>query len=202
VPSPQAWAVAALVQTLGSATTLDGWRSSAPLAGPLDLCCGEQRATLSRTVHPGALEVANIPGADTSFKVTLLGQDGTRLRVCLDGIQRTVHAHLDDDGRIHLHLAEASFVFAPFHHAGATKPDDGVIRAPTGGRVIAVHVEAGAVVERGQPLVVLEAMKIETTLVAPLDGTVVSVAAKQGGQVRQRAVLLEIKPDQAPTESA
>ncbi|MGB1275192.1 MAG: biotin/lipoyl-containing protein, partial [Nannocystaceae bacterium] len=198
-PPPQAWAVAALVHTLGDAKTLDGWRSSAPLAGPLDLTCGEQRATLARTVHPGSLEVANLPGADTSIVVTPLVREGARLRVCLGGVQQTVYTHRDGDGRLHLHFAEATFVFAQFHHGAAAVANDGVVRAPTGGRVIAVHVEAGATVEQGQPLVVLEAMKIETTLVAPVDGTVVTVAVKQGGQVRQRAVLLELKPNEAST---
>ena len=54
------------------------------------------------------------------------------------------------------------------------------ITAPIPGKVVAVKVETGAVVEEGQPLVVLEAMKMENELIAEQNGTVAEIHVKPG----------------------
>jgi biotin carboxyl carrier protein len=58
------------------------------------------------------------------------------------------------------------------------------------GRVIAVHVAAGDAVEARQPLVVLEAMKMEHVVVAPFPAEVASVAVAVGDQVAPGAILV------------
>jgi propionyl-CoA carboxylase alpha chain/3-methylcrotonyl-CoA carboxylase alpha subunit len=63
------------------------------------------------------------------------------------------------------------------------------------GKVVAAPVKAGDAVTKGQPVVVLEAMKMEHALTAPFDGVVESVAAV-GDQVGEAAVLAVVKaPD-------
>jgi acetyl/propionyl-CoA carboxylase alpha subunit len=66
---------------------------------------------------------------------------------------------------------------------GASAEADGSVRAPMPGTVLAVKVHEGQTVTAGEPLGVLEAMKMEHTLIAPTDGTVTSVAAAVGDQV-------------------
>jgi biotin carboxyl carrier protein len=61
------------------------------------------------------------------------------------------------------------------------------------GTVIRVLVEPGARVVARQPLVVLEAMKMETPLVAPYDGTVRTVHVAEGDRVAGGAVLVELE---------
>jgi biotin carboxyl carrier protein len=58
------------------------------------------------------------------------------------------------------------------------------------GAVVRVLVEAGAAVEAGQPLVVLEAMKMEHTVAAPVSGTVGDIRVQAGQQVEAGAVLV------------
>jgi 3-methylcrotonyl-CoA carboxylase alpha subunit len=53
------------------------------------------------------------------------------------------------------------------------------------GKIVAVHVKAGDSVVRGQKLVVLEAMKMEHTILAPADGTVERVRFKTGEQTSE-----------------
>jgi 3-methylcrotonyl-CoA carboxylase alpha subunit len=60
------------------------------------------------------------------------------------------------------------------------------------GKVIAVHVAAGDAVEAGQPLVVMEAMKMEHTIRAPEAGTVRDVFFAAGDQVADGAELLAL----------
>jgi acetyl-CoA/propionyl-CoA carboxylase biotin carboxyl carrier protein len=69
---------------------------------------------------------------------------------------------------------------------------DGDITSPMPGAVIAVHVEAGATVIKGQPLVVVEAMKMEHTLTAPIDGTVGEVLVRAGQQVKVDELLVTV----------
>ncbi|MBV8792550.1 MAG: ATP-grasp domain-containing protein [Pseudolabrys sp.] len=70
---------------------------------------------------------------------------------------------------------------------------DGVIRAPMHGKVLAVFVEKGAKVARGERVAIIEAMKMEHTLTAPVDGEVVDISATPLAQVAEGAKLLQIK---------
>jgi 3-methylcrotonyl-CoA carboxylase alpha subunit len=58
------------------------------------------------------------------------------------------------------------------------------------GKVIAVLVSAGATVERGAPLVIMEAMKMEHTITAPAAGTVQEILYAVGEQVAEGADLI------------
>jgi 3-methylcrotonyl-CoA carboxylase alpha subunit len=82
------------------------------------------------------------------------------------------------------------------HHAahGGTS-GDGAILSPMPGRIIAVEVELGQAVTRGQKLLTLEAMKMEHTLIAPFDGIVAELAAVAGAQVQVEALLARIVAD-------
>lgn len=74
---------------------------------------------------------------------------------------------------------------------GAAGVDLGV-RSPMTGRVVAVHVQEGDIVEKGQPLVVVEAMKMEHVLRAPRAGQVRKVACTAGQLVEGGAELVEL----------
>jgi acetyl/propionyl-CoA carboxylase alpha subunit len=67
------------------------------------------------------------------------------------------------------------------------------LSAPMPGTVIQVHVAAGAQVTARQPLVVLEAMKMETPLLAPYDATVSAVHVAEGDRVGGGTVLVELE---------
>ncbi len=68
----------------------------------------------------------------------------------------------------------------------------GVIHSPMPGRIVAVLVKTGDRVAKGQPLVILEAMKMEHTLTAPFQGTVTAISATEGNQVSEGVVLARI----------
>jgi biotin carboxyl carrier protein len=75
-------------------------------------------------------------------------------------------------------------------HGPAT--EQASVTAPMPGTVIRVLVEAGAQVSARQPLVVLEAMKMETPLVSPYDATVRAVHVAEGDRVAGGALLVEL----------
>jgi 3-methylcrotonyl-CoA carboxylase alpha subunit len=69
----------------------------------------------------------------------------------------------------------------------------GSLSAPMPGRVIKLMVEAGAKVAKGQPLLILEAMKMEHTITAPADGTVKEIHYAAGEQVLEGAQLIRLE---------
>ena len=70
----------------------------------------------------------------------------------------------------------------------------GLLVAPMPGRVIAVLVDRDASVEKGQALMVIEAMKMEHTIHAPAAGTVTAVCFGEGDLVEEGVELLAIVP--------
>jgi 3-methylcrotonyl-CoA carboxylase alpha subunit len=66
------------------------------------------------------------------------------------------------------------------------------VKAPMHGKLIALFVKAGDVVEKGQRLAIVEAMKMEHVLTAPRDGVVIEAAGEAGAQVRTGARIVSI----------
>lgn len=74
-------------------------------------------------------------------------------------------------------------------HVGA---GSGTVTVPMPGKIIAVLVNVGDLVVPGQPLVVLEAMKMESTLAAEIAGRVAAVHATPGSTVEEGTIVVEI----------
>ena len=66
------------------------------------------------------------------------------------------------------------------------------MKAPMPGNIIKVNVKAGDAVKKGDVLCVLEAMKMENDIMAPVDGTVATVSAVAGQSVQTDAVLVSL----------
>jgi len=81
----------------------------------------------------------------------------------------------------------------PMAHAGELEAAGGRLTAPMPGKVVAVLVEAGQDVKKGDPLVIMEAMKMEHTIAAPSSGLVEEVLYAVGDQVADGAPLLAFK---------
>ena len=72
---------------------------------------------------------------------------------------------------------------------------DGSLRAPMPGKIVAVSAAVGDAVVKGQPIVVLEAMKMEHALVAPFNGTVSGIGVATGDQVTADAILAVVEAE-------
>ena len=77
--------------------------------------------------------------------------------------------------------------------AGEAEASDGMVLAPMPGAVVLVDAAKGNKVKRGERLLVLQAMKMEYSLVAPFDGTVTDLTVSAGSQVKEGALLARIE---------
>ncbi|HMN90238.1 MAG TPA: acetyl-CoA carboxylase biotin carboxyl carrier protein subunit [Saprospiraceae bacterium] len=66
------------------------------------------------------------------------------------------------------------------------------IKAPMPGLVLSIQVEVGQTVQKGDPLLILEAMKMENVLKSPGEGTVKTIHAQQGAAVEKGYLLIEM----------
>ncbi len=135
---------------------------------------------------------------DRRHEVRVLRARGGEIELHIDG--RLVRAFAAEDGAQRFVKLDGSDPFTllrvearrsrrrPGAHGQAS------LTANMHGKVAAVLVKAGDVVEPGQALVVVEAMKMELRVVAPHAGRVTGIACKVGEIVERDRVLVEIEP--------
>ncbi len=98
-----------------------------------------------------------------------------------------------DGGFVVFHRGDAHQVSRQAPRGSTSGPaSDGALRAPMPGKIVATPAKAGDAVTKGQPIVVLEAMKMEHALVAPFDGVVGEVGVSVGDQVTDGTVLAKV----------
>jgi biotin carboxyl carrier protein len=130
-----------------------------------------------------AVEVAASALGDGRLRV--IGAPGSTEVVVTRG-DREVFVSLPE-GDYRIQLAAARRRASAGAHAA-----HGEISLPMPGRVVKLFVREGEQVTKGQPLLVVEAMKMEHTLKAPCDGAVSRLAAREGEMVEAESVLLEV----------
>ncbi|OZI15979.1 3-methylcrotonyl-CoA carboxylase [Bordetella genomosp. 7] len=118
-----------------------------------------------------------------------------RLRVSLDG-RESVGTVVMNAGTAHV-FRDGSVQSLGLYDALAHAQDDsaehgGGLTAPMPGKIISIAVQAGDTVSKGQPLLVMEAMKMEHTISAPADGKVQELFYAVGDQVTEGAELVAI----------
>ena len=100
---------------------------------------------------------------------------------------------LVDDGVVVFDAGEAYvFRWPEAQGHGAAAAGDGQLLSPMPGRIVSVGAEAGAKVVKGQPIVTLEAMKMEHAMLAPFDGVLAVLNVKAGDQVAEGVALARI----------
>jgi geranyl-CoA carboxylase alpha subunit len=173
------------------------WRSGRslaatfPLPAKIDIAGQTHELEVTRE-RDGSYTVA-IDGRQDKFEVDPLDLDVIRFRH--DGVMDSAK-FLRDGDRLYLQyrgipLAATDFTFAA-PKAAATNGGDGKVRAAMNGRVVAVLVKPGERVTAGQPVMTLEAMKMEHVHKAGIDGMVAAIDVAEGEQVTTGKIVAEI----------
>ncbi|CAB5693990.1 Acetyl-/propionyl-coenzyme A carboxylase alpha chain [Comamonas aquatica] len=201
-PVPTALAVAAAVaqllqaeqalQTADPFSRRDGWHSHGRPRRPLQLLQGGTPVAASLTTgHDGQLQ---LQVGDTTGRLDWQPQ-GDGLLVQFAGLRSTAQVHMQGEVR-HIFTPQGAAVLElpdPLAHAGEHGAEGGRLTAPMPGKVVSFAVQAGDAVTKGQPLAVMEAMKMEHTIAAPADGVVQELLYAPGDQVSEGAELIRIE---------
>jgi geranyl-CoA carboxylase alpha subunit len=153
--------------------------------------------TLDLDVSELGLGRLRVEHAGRQHEGMLSAGEAGALRLTLDGAtHRVFSAHLPD-GRWHMQcdgvdlwLQDASF--EPAERPGQASAAD-ALRAPFNGKLLVLHAISGAQVRRGDPLAVIESMKLEHVLGAPRDGRIGAVLVQPGQQVATGQLLMSLE---------
>jgi acetyl/propionyl-CoA carboxylase alpha subunit len=103
---------------------------------------------------------------------------------------------VDVEGQsLEFELAAAPSVDEAARQATAGGSGEARLTAPMPGRVISVRVAEGGSVKEQQPVIIIEAMKMEHGVVSPLTGRVTRIATREGAQVQRGDILAEVKAE-------
>ncbi len=165
---------------------------------------GAKRTLEFHTADDAAVEIVQVETEENGYGLILSGAtfhvtqhavDGGSVRFTANGVthRATVLSHEDQfsvlltNTRHHLRLVD------PFRFESTAETNDGRLTAMMPGRVVKVMAAAGDTIKKGQALIIMEAMKMEHTIVSPRDGVVERVAFQVGEMVPADAVLFAFK---------
>ena len=210
-PGDDVWLVAALAELAREATLRqrdhatadaptspwalrDGWRLNGRASRRLGFRLGDDIRQVDATVLPQG--GWNLRCGDTSVVAAASPHGAHSITVTL-GTRRIGATVVAQGDRRHVFIGARVVVLAvvdPLAGNDAGREEEGAgLLAPMPGKVIALLAKPGAAVEKGTPLLVLEAMKMEHTISAPHAGTVKSFRFAAGDQVDEGAALVDFE---------
>ncbi|NDL72126.1 acetyl/propionyl/methylcrotonyl-CoA carboxylase subunit alpha [Vreelandella alkaliphila] len=184
----------------------DGFRLNAPHTIRIALCDpasaqavdSDEAVVIVEGKRESGESLWNLTIGDQTLTASLQSLAGDAVAVTLNGHRRRLQARRDGhivvmaepSGETRLFWRRIDAIDHGHHEAEST------LTAPMNGTVVALLVEPGAAVEKGMPLMVMEAMKMEHTMTAPADGSVETFHFQSGDTVSQGDVLLDFAPSE------
>jgi 3-methylcrotonyl-CoA carboxylase alpha subunit len=201
-PAPAIWAAACLaVLTPGDAAPADpwaesdGWRLNGVATAAVTLEHAEAHVTIEVRSDGNGFWRLDLPDGVVLARLHLTGEDarleldGARLKLSI--VRHNASITVIREGRNH-----GFTLVDPLAPPEAEAIGDAKLTAPTPARVVSVFVGAGDAVTKGQRLLILEAMKVETTFSAPRDGVIAAVHVRADDLVQEghELVSFQVEP--------
>jgi propionyl-CoA carboxylase alpha chain len=167
-----------------------GWRNtpSVPQETRFEAASGEELAVRYSLDRDGGLIGLEVEG-EALEDTRLISCSPTEVRLEVGGVSRAFTVR---GGAVNCDLGQVELRPLPRLPEPELEGPAGSLLAPTPGAVIRVLAEAGAAVESGQPILVLEAMKMEHEVTAPTAGVISELRVGEGDQVEAGEVLAVI----------
>ena len=176
----------------------DGWRIAGTYQQAFEILHGEtlhafkiQRdgaqwsyVDASGQQQPFEWDAQALPGGKYAVRIRLAGDDASASVILRD---EDIHVFTGAG----VHVVQVHDAVA--HAVDDSSENNGGLVAPMPGKIIAISIQAGDKVSRGDALLVMEAMKMEHTITAPADGTVQEIFFNVGDQVTDGAQLIAIE---------
>ncbi len=171
-------------------TRQNSWRLNSRFARPMQLMVGERTHDLRILEQESGYEIRL---GEARFKVSA-SLVGDTLDIVINGHRRTIYSYLNNQQLTLMDQGEQFVcqlrheVFGESEHHG-----DASLLAPMNGAVVAVLVQPGQAVSKGETLLVMEAMKMEHSIRAPRDGIISAVFFAEGELVSDGAELVSLE---------
>jgi 3-methylcrotonyl-CoA carboxylase alpha subunit len=170
-----------------------GWRLNQPKTRRMEFRLADGSELAIEAEHRG--DHAHVTMGGTRHEVRLGPAEGDRIPLAIDGETCFARvARLGDElsvttpqGRYELERVD------PFHYEPSDALPDARLTALMPGRVVKVLAAEGVAVKKGEPLMVLEAMKMEHTIVSPREGIIARVAFSENDLVPADALLFAFR---------
>jgi acetyl-CoA/propionyl-CoA carboxylase biotin carboxyl carrier protein len=188
----------------------DGWRLAGP--APQVTRWGIGGLAFEATVHDGTIQVGEVlPGGDSAAASPPQQSAPVPARARLEAGGTQLVMEMSDQSLRYRWAAQGDAVWLErggdawaltrlretIDRTGTASTGSGRLSSPMPGTVLAVHVTPGQAVAAGQPLVTVEAMKMEHAIAAPADGIVGDILVKPGESVRLDQPLVVVTPASA-----
>jgi len=170
----------------------DGWRMNLSAARTISFKDGDTLVDVQVRYRRDHWEIA-LAGRSTAARGEKL--DGDRFAVELDD-RRLIASVIAVDDKRTVFLQGSTWTLLrddPLHRVDAGDSQGGGLTAPMPGKVVALLAQPGQKVDKGTPLLILEAMKMEHTITAPAAGSVKAFCYAAGEQVADGAALVEFE---------
>tara|TARA_B100000214_G_scaffold371516_1_gene348046 strand:+ start:116 stop:517 length:402 start_codon:yes stop_codon:yes gene_type:complete len=124
-------------------------------------------------------------------------------KVIVDGTEFEVEIEMDGsfwnatvEGRtFKIEVPDSGPVVKKKRSQGSKKKKSGTVSANIPGKIVTIEVNEGDIVKEGQVILILEAMKMQNEIQAPISGTVTSVSCEEGQSIEANVPLVVIEPD-------
>ncbi|WP_298180456.1 acetyl/propionyl/methylcrotonyl-CoA carboxylase subunit alpha [Saccharomonospora sp.] len=177
----------------------NGWRLGGSAGVTMRLRAGEAEALVRVEGEPGYARITVDGGEPMAVSAARNGADPAEVSVRVDGEFRRYRRAQAPDGAVWyaregraVAVSERPNLLA----SHAESVDAGPVTSPMPGTVLVVEVEPGDTVKAGEPLLVVEAMKMEHTITAPVDGVVSRLDVRVGQQVALDEPLALVTPEE------
>lgn len=174
--------------------SVQGWRLNGSYRRTLRFECDDQDFELNLEYSRDGWRMTN---QSQQALLNHIAIDQADVSIQIDGRHLSGRVVRDDD-RFHVFWQGQHRVISwsdPIAHAGESESEGGRLTAPMPGKIVQLMVDEGASVEKGAPLLIMEAMKMEHTISAPANGKVEALHYAVGDQVAEGAQLLSFAPE-------
>jgi 3-methylcrotonyl-CoA carboxylase alpha subunit len=175
----------------------DGWRVGESASRSLEIECGATRVEVEARGTGGSYELKH-SGQAQHVVFGRLDESRALLEQHGQSTPLWIHSHSDDRLDICWRHQRWSVIRHPrFEAAQSSSGGDGDVLAPMPGKVLDIRIANGDQVREGDTIIIMEAMKMELTIKAPMDGTLENLAISTDELVEADMLLLSVKPGSA-----
>jgi len=171
----------------------DNFRLSLPNTETISFVDDAKEIISVSLVHTSSGYTLTVQGQ--SFLAALISHTGTSIDYSLNGYKQTISADVTN-ATVTLVLPTKTIVCNRYEPGNGSQGDmdgPGSVISPMPGKILSVFAKNDEEVEKDQPLLILEAMKMEHTIKAPRTGTVSDLTIQEGDQVTGGALLFNVQ---------